>query len=394
VLSGEPDTVTTTTKEAANERGEPSVDGPWGLYSIGQSVWLDDLRRDLLDTGSLARYIQEWAVTGLTSNPSIFDAAISGTAMYDEAIAELVVTSTLSGRGLDPESLFLELAVSEVARAADLFAPVFRRTAGVDGWVSIEVSPLLAHDAASTIEQARGLHRKADRPNVFIKIPGTTAGVAAIEEAIFEGIPVNVTLLFSCEQYLAAAEAYLRGLERRAEAGLDVDVRSVASVFVSRWDKAVADKVPESLHNRLGIAVAGLCHAAYRDLMETDRWQRLANLGARPQRLLFASTSTKDPAASDVLYIEALAAPHTVVTMPEHTLQAFADHGAVRSLLSRQADRWVEVLERFSAVGIDLGRLAADLQQQGVRAFTTSWQHLMETTAHKAALTGRRGKHG
>jgi transaldolase len=355
------------------------MDGPRRLRELGQSLWLDNITRDLLAAGTLARYIEEWAVTGLTSNPTIFDLAISRTADYDEAISELAAA------GLAGETLLFELAIQDLTKAADLFKPVHRRTAGVDGWVSLEASPTLAYDAQNTVAEAVSLHRRADRPNLFIKIPGTVEGAAAIEEAIFLGVPVNVTLLFSREQYVAAAEAYMRGLERRAAAGLDPDVRSVASVFVSRWDKATAGRVPDHLQNRLGIAVAGLTYVAYRDLMESDRWQRLANLGARPQRLLFGSTGTKDPAASDVLYVEALAAPHTVDTMPEDTLRAFADHGTVEAALPRDGGGSEDALAEFSRAGIDLEKLAADLQAEGAKAFVASWEHLLETIAAKSA---------
>lgn len=355
------------------------MDGPRRLHQLGQSVWLDNITRDLLTSGTLARYIEEWAVTGLTSNPTIFDLAIGRTSAYDSAI------QALAAAGLSGDALFFELALQDLGQAADLLAPVHRKTAGVDGWVSLEASPALAYDAPSTVEQAVSLHRKAGRPNLFIKIPGTVEGAAAIEEAIFAGVPVNVTLLFSREHYLAAADAYMRGLERRVAAGLDPDVRSVASVFVSRWDRATAGKVPETLRNRLGIAVAARTYAAYRDLMDGDRWQRLANSGARPQRLLFASTGTKDPAASDVLYVEALAAPHTVDTMPEETLRAFADHGRVAAVLPRDGGAAEEVLAEFERAGVDLEELAGTLQAEGAKAFVASWEHLLSTIAEKSA---------
>lgn len=361
------------------------MNGPGRLYALGQSIWLDDLRRDLLEAGTLARYLEEWAVTGLTSNPTIFDAAISQTGAYDDALRDLVLAASSDRSRSEPEALFFELGLDEVVRVADLLVPVHRRTAGVDGWVSFEVSPLLAHDSQGTLQQAGFLHHKAARPNVMIKIPGTVEGLLAIEEATYAGIPVNVTLLFSPAHYQAAAEAYLRGLERRAESGLDLDVRSVASVFVSRWDRAVADRVPETLRNRLGLTMAGLAYAAYRELLESDRWQRLANLGARPQRLLFASTSTKDPGASDVLYMEALAAPQTVITVPEPTLRAFADHGRAEQLLSRDAEKWEEVLAAFTGAGIEVNALSGELQRQGVEAFAASWRHLLDTISQKAA---------
>ena len=301
------------------------------LHDLGQSLWLDNITRELLTSGTLKRYIDELSVTGLTSNPTIFDHAITHSSAYDEEIRRLVKL------GHSGEALFFELAMEDLTQAADIFAPIHERTAGVDGWVSLEVSPLLAHDAKSTVGEAKALHRKARRTNLFIKIPGTKEGAAAIEEAIFSGVPVNVTLLFSREHYLSAADAYMRGLERRLAAGLSPDVRSVASLFISRWDKATMEKVPADLRNKLGIAIGKQAYQAYRDLMDSDRWQRLENQGARPQRLLFASTGTKDPAASDVLYISALAAPNTVNTMPEETLLAFGDHGQVSGALARMA---------------------------------------------------------
>ena len=297
------------------------------LHSLGQSLWLDNITRDLLTSGTLRRYIDELSVTGLTSNPTIFDHAIKNSTAYDAAIRKKLA------EGKSGEQLFFELALEDITQAADLFRPIWERTEGVDGWVSLEVSPLLAHDTASTLSAAKDLHSRTGRPNVFIKIPGTQEGLPAIEEAMFAGIPVNVTLLFSREHYVAAAEAFLRGIERRIDAGLKPNVGSVASVFVSRWDGAVAGKVSESLHNQLGIAVANRCYQAYLHLLDSPRWQRVYNSGGRPQRLLWASTGTKDPKASDVLYIKALAAPFTVNTMPEGTLKALADHGEIGQML-------------------------------------------------------------
>ena len=284
------------------------------LHDLGQSLWLDNITRDLLESGTLARYIAELSVTGLTSNPTIFDHAIKGSTDYDAAIRSKLKA------GKSGEALFFELALEDITRAADLFRPVYERTRGVDGWVSLEVSPLLAHDTKTTLAVAKDLHARAGRPNLFIKIPGTKEGLPAIEEAIFAGVPVNVTLLFSREHYLAAAEAYLRGIERRIAAGLTADVGSVASLFISRWDVAVASKVPAPLVNKLGIAIGQRSYKAYCDLIASPRYLRVMNEGGRPQRLLFASTGTKDPKASDVLYVEALAAPFTVNTMPEKTL--------------------------------------------------------------------------
>jgi transaldolase len=347
------------------------------LRILGQSLWLDFITRDLLDQGALQRYIDELWVTGLTSNPTIFDRAISRSPAYDKSIRRL------RDRGDSGETLLFALVIEDLTRAADLFRPVYDRTAGVDGFVSLEVSPELAYDTEQTVRQARNLHAEAERPNLFIKIPGTREGVPAIEAAVFAGVPVNVTLLFSREQYLAAADAYLRALERRVNAGLSPDVRSVASLFVSRWDKAVMDRVPEPLRNRLGIAVGRQMYRAYRDLLESDRWQRLANQGARPQRLLFASTGTKDPDASDVLYIEALAAPQTINTMPEETLLAFADHGRVNGTLPRDGGDADRELAEFAAAGIDLAALADRLQTEGARAFVDSWRDLLGSLESK-----------
>src|SRR5262245_26546794 len=353
------------------------------LHDLGQSLWLDNITRDLLQTGTLKRYVDELSVTGLTSNPTIFDHAIKNSPAYDTAIREKVE------QGKGGEELFFELALEDVTRAADLFRPIWERTRGVDGWVSLEVSPLLAHDTASTLAAAKALHARALRPNLFIKIPGTREGVPAIEEAIFAGIPVNVTLLFSPEQYVAVAEAFLRGIERRVAAGLSPEVGSVASVFISRWDGAVKDRVPEALRNHLGIAVAQQTYKAYRTLLGSPRWQRAFNLGARPQRLLWASTGTKDPGASDVLYVKALAAPFTVNTMPEGTLKAIADHGSIGGLLTPDGGDSDAVLARFASAGVDVAALATQLQDEGAKAFVNSWRELMAVIAGKSAALGK-----
>jgi transaldolase len=343
------------------------------LHDLGQSLWLDNISRPMLADGTLRRYVDELSVTGLTSNPTIFDKAISGSDAYDEQIAE-------AGPGAaSTEELFFELAIADLRDAAELFAPVHEETGGVDGWASLEVSPLLADETEATIEQAAKLRRQAERDNLFVKIPGTEAGRPAIEESIFNGVPINVTLLFSVGQYLGAAEAYMRGLERRLEAGLDPDVASVASIFLSRWDVAVADSVPDELRNRLGIAIGTRAYRAYRELLRSERWRRLAEQGARPQRLLFASTGTKDPHASDVLYIEALGAPDTINTMPEPTLLAFADHGAVGEPLPEDGGDSEAVLAEFADAGVDLDGLAARLQEEGKRAFDKSWGEMLET---------------
>jgi transaldolase len=352
------------------------------LHEMGQSLWLDNITRGLLTSGTLCRYIQELSVTGLTSNPTIFDHAIKNSHDYDDAIRQKVK------EGKSGEALFFELALEDLRQAADLFRPIHNLTNGVDGWVSLEVSPLLAHDTSSTLAAAKALHARAERQNLFIKIPGTEEGLPAIEEAIFAGVPINVTLLFSRAQYVAAAEAYLRGIERRITAGLNPHVGSVASLFVSRWDVAVADKVPEALRNQLGIAIAEQTYEAYRSLLDSARWQRIFNAGARPQRLLWASTGTKDPKASDILYIHALAAPLTVNTMPEATLKAFADHGDVGETLPPRAHYADEVLAKFAKAGIDVDALAARLQEEGAGSFAKSWNELMECIASKRkALT-------
>jgi len=352
------------------------------LHDLGQSLWLDNITRALLTSGTLSRYIKELAVTGLTSNPTIFDQAISGAGAYDEAIREKAL------EGKTGEALFFELALEDLTRAADLFRPVFDATAGIDGWVSLEVSPLLADDTAGTVKAAAELHARAQRPNLFIKIPGTGAGLPAIEESIFAGVPVNVTLLFSREHYLAAAAAYMRGIERRIAAGRDPRVASVASIFVSRWDVAVKDKVSDEFRNRLGIAIAMRTDQAYRELLASKRWLKLAAAGARPQRLLWASTGTKDPAAPDVLYVEALAAPDTINTMPEKTLLAFAEHGKVNKVLPAEEGYAEAVIAEFTREGVNDEALAALLQRQGTAAFAESWRNLIARIAAKSvALT-------
>ncbi len=349
------------------------------LHEIGQSLWLDNITRGILDDETLQRYISDLSVTGLTSNPTIFDHAIRNGACYDEAIR------AKAAQGRSGESLFFELAIEDLQRAADLFRPVHDRTDGADGWVSLEVSPLLANDAAGTIRAAAALHAAADRPNLFIKIPGTPEGVHAIEESIFAGVAVNVTLLFSAAQYRAAAAAYLRGIERRIIAGRDPRIGSVASIFVSRWDVAVKDTVPAALRNRLGIAIARDTYRAYREVLASPRWRTIAAHGARPQRLLWASTGTKDPAASDTLYVEALAAPDTINTMPEKTLLAFADHGRLDGQLPPDGGDADTVRAEFTRHGVDPAALATRLQQEGATAFDASWQDLLECLAAKRA---------
>ena len=353
------------------------------LHKLGQRLWLDDITRDLLVRGALQCYVREFALSGLTSNPAIFDHAISNTNLYDGAIRD----ATEQGRS--GESLFLDLALEDLIAAADLFRPIHDATAGVDGWVSLEVSPLLADDTAASVRATVRLYARAGRPNLFIKIPGTRAGVSAIEEAIFAGVPVNVTLLFSREQYAAAAEAYMRGVERRISAGLDPQVDSVASIFVSRWDVAVKGAVPPALHNRLGIAVAKRAYKACRELLLSPRWRKLAAAGARPQRLLWASTGSKDPQASDTLNIEALAAPDTINTMPAKTLLAFADHGELRGELPETGGDAEATLAEFARASVDNAALAQRLQREGGQAFDRSWASLMECIAAKAHAPGK-----
>jgi transaldolase len=350
------------------------------LRQLGQSIWLDNITREMLDSGQLERYINDYSVTGLTSNPSIFDKAIAAGG-YDDAIREK------AEKGLDREQLFFELAIEDLRRAADLFRPIHDRTDGIDGWVSLEVSPLLAYDTQTTVKVAKELHQRADRPNLFIKIPGTPEGLPAIEEAIASGVPVNVTLLFSEDHYVAAAEAYMHGVERRIADGLDPAVASVASIFMSRWDVGVKDQVPAGLRNRLAVAVGAQAYRAYRELLDSDRWQRLENQGARPQRLLFASTSTKDPDAPDTLYAQAFAAPNTIDTMPEPTLLALYDHGHIGDPLAADGGDSAATLKAFEAAGVDLDGLAAKLQTDGAEGFVNSWNDLMaHIDAQTAAL--------
>ena len=355
------------------------------LQDLGQSLWLDNITREILDDGTLRRYIDEFSITGLTSNPTIFKQAIENTNAYDDDIREK------SGAGQSGETLFMELALDDLRRASDMFRPAFDSSAGVDGWVSMEISPLLATDTAGSIEAASRVHQQGHRPNLFVKIPGTPAGIPAIEESIFAGVPINVTLLFSCEQYLAAAEAYLRGIERRVAVGLDPGVSSAASLFVSRWDKAVSGSVPAELQNRLGIAIAARTYRAYRELLASPRWRKLATAGARSQRLLWASTGTKDPEAPETLYIEALAAPDTIATIPEKTLRAFAERGKLKGVLAADGGDADAVLARFGSTGVDVDSLATQLQRDGVQAFAKSWAELLQCIASKSTALAATG---
>ena len=349
------------------------------LHDLGQSIWLDNITRDLLKSGTLKRYIDEFSVSGLTSNPTIFDHAIKDSSAYDASIRDEMA------QGKSGEALFFDMALADITQAADLFRPLHNRTNTVDGWVSLEVSPVLAHDTTSTLREANDLFARAARPNMFIKIPGTKEGLPAVEEAIFAGVPVNVTLLFSREQYLAAANAFVRGIERRLDAGLNPNVGSVASVFVSRWDVAVMSTVPDALRDQLGIAIAKRIYKAYRNLLGSPRWQRVYNAGARPQRLLWASTGTKDPKASDILYIKALAAPFTVNTMPEGTLKALAEHTSLGPQLPADGGDCEEILAKFAKAGIDVDALATQLQEEGARSFVNSWNDLMGVITSKCA---------
>jgi transaldolase len=358
---------------------EVSMNPTYVLSRAGQSLWLDNLTRELLTGGTLARYIADLSIAGLTSNPTIFHHAIKDGAAYDASILARLKA------GISGEKLFFEIALEDITRAADLFRPVHERTAGVDGWVSLEVSPRLAHDTQATLRQVQDLHARAGRPNLFIKIPGTAEGLPAIEQAIFAGVPINVTLLFSPEQYRAAAEAWLRGVERRIEANLNPDVPSVASIFLSRWDVAVAGKVPSALTNTLGIAIGQQAFRAYSQLLESSRWRRAFNAGARPQRLLFASTGTKDPDAPDILYVKALVAPLTINTMPEGTLEAFADHGELGPELRADGGDSERVLNQFRSAGSDLDALATRLQEDGAASFVKSWNELLGVIESKCS---------
>jgi transaldolase len=349
------------------------------LHELGQSLWLDNITRELLDSGTLSGFVNDLSVTGLTSNPTIFDHAITHSAKYDDDIRRLL------SNGVSGEALFFELALTDLARAADLFLPVHRRTGGVDGWVSLEVSPKLARDTAGTVAQVKRLHDQGNKPNLFIKIPGNIEGLPAIEDSIFAGVAINVTLLFSRADYLATADAYMNALERRVKAGLPLDVSSVASVFISRWDRAVINKVPEALRDRLGIAIGQQTYKAYRDVLDSDRWQRLANLGARPQRLLFASTSMKDPKAPDTLYVTTLAAPNTINTMPEATLRALAEHGEVGPVLARDGGDCEQIIAAHARAGIDVDALATQLEVDGAKSFVDSWQDLLGAIDKKSS---------
>jgi transaldolase len=353
------------------------------LHDLGQSLWLDNITRAMLDNGEIQRYIDTYSVRGLTSNPSIFDKAIAS-GDYDEDMRSLATNDTTS------EEVFFQLAIADLQRAADLFAPLHQRTDGVDGWVSLEVSPLFAYDTDKTIEAAAAIHARAERSNLFVKIPGTPPGLRAIEESIAAGIAVNVTLLFDADQYLAAADAYLKGIERRITTGLNPAVACVASVFISRWDAAVATLVPPELTNRLGLAVGLETYRAYRELLASERMQRIHNAGGRAQRLLWASTKTKDPDASDTLYVEGLASPFTINTMPDATLEAFYDHGRVTASIPVDGGDYKSQLAEFARAGVDRSNLAHQLQDEGATAFTTSWNELLAKIGTQLSGSARR----
>jgi len=352
--------------------------GTQALHDLGQSLWLDNITRGLLTSGTLKKYIRDLSITGLTSNPTIFDNAIKDTNFYDAAIHQKAAAGQIG------EELFYELALADLTRAAKLFRPIHDATLGVDGWVSLEISPLLADDTVGSMVAAAQLHESASSSNLFIKIPGTAAGLPAIEESIFHGIPVNVTLLFSREQYVAAAESYMRGIERRIAAGLDPKVASVASIFISRWDVAVQDKVPEHLRNRLGLAIARRTYKSYCELLSSTRWKELSDAGAQIQRLLWASTGTKDPKASDTLYVESLAAPNTINTMPEKTLHAFAKHGRVKEVMPLDGGDTEEMLNAFEYEGVNVAELAIKLQREGAQSFAKSWKEMLDCLANKS----------
>ncbi len=349
------------------------------LHDLGQSLWIDNISRETLNDGSLAKLISDYSVTGLTSNPTIFEKAMGQGDAYDDAIARM------AREGRATEDLFFALAVDDLQHAADLFLPAHEASGGVDGWVSLEVSPLLVDDTRGTIQAAASLHAQAARKNLFIKIPGTPEGLPAIEEAIYQGIPVNVTLLFSREQYLAAAEAYMKGIERRLNDGKSPLVESVASLFVSRWDTGAKDTLSDPLQNKLGIAIAMRTYKAYRDLLASERWKRLAAAGAHPQRLLWASTGTKDPKVPESLYVEALAAPDTVNTMPEKTLKAFARDGHVGDPMPVDGGYAEQTLDEIRREGVDIDALATRLQQEGGDSFKKSWNSLIGGLEEKVA---------
>jgi transaldolase len=354
------------------------------LSMTGQSIWLDNITRKLLDSGQLSQWIRDLSVVGLTSNPSIFEKAVTGSSDYDGQV------SSLAAKGLSAEQIFFDCAISDLTRACDLFRSVHERTGGIDGWVSLEVSPLLANDTKATLAQARELHAKAGRPNLYIKVPGTPEGIPAIEELTFAGISVNVTLLFAPQHCRAAAEAYMRGLERRAAAKLPLGaVSGVASLFVSRWDRKTAPKLPANLKNTVGVAVCRKCYSEYCELYSSDRWLALEAAGARPQRLLFASTSTKDPTLSPTLYVQSLAAPRTVNTMPEETLLAVSRGMDLPTVLAPSDCSWRTSLDAVTKAGIDLDRCAEELQIEGRDAFDKSWKELIGAIEGKTEALAR-----
>jgi transaldolase len=349
------------------------------LHALGQSLWLDSISRLMLRSGALARYVSELAVTGLTSNPTILGHAMAAGSDYDHSLARLVDAGVT-----DAQDLVYSLALEDLAEAAALFRPAWERTAGVDGYVSLEVPPDVAYDAQATIALARRLHDQAGFPNLLVKIPGTPPGLTAMEETITAGIGVNVTLLFSDTHYLRTADAYLRALERRRAAGLDLNVPSVASVFISRWDAAADPLLPPALHGRLGLAMAQKTYSSHLQLLSDKRWQTLAEAGARPQRVLWASTSTKDPDLPDSYYLGRLAAPDTIDTVPEKTLLAFADHGDPDQRLAPDYAAAERTISAIADAGVDVDILAERLQRQGAGAFGADWAALLDAMREKA----------
>jgi transaldolase len=357
------------------------------LSAHGVSVWVDSLSREMLETGHLKRLMDEDAVVGVTSNPTIFQKALSTGEWYDEQLREELE------RTEDTKEVFFALAVEDIKRACDLMRPVWERTNGVDGYVSIEVDPDLAYERDESYEQAKDLSERVDRPNVYVKIPATVPGLGAIEDSIAAGRSINITLIFSLERHAAVAEAFVRGLERLVEAGGDpTHVASVASFFVSRVDteadRRLAEVGREDLQGRLAVANAKLAYEQYLEVFSGPRWEALAAAGARPQRCLWASTSTKNPAYRDVLYVEELIGPDTVNTMPFETIDAFQDHGVVRETLTEGVDEARALLQELEAAGIEYDDVTETLEREGVQKFSDSFASLLEgIDAKRAALT-------
>jgi transaldolase len=363
-----------------NSEGPTTVNPARQLHEAGQSLWLDSINRAMLGSGDLARYVDQLAVTGLTSNPTILGHAMAASHDYEGSLRALLAQG-VSG----PQDLVYAAAFEDLGQAANLFRPAWQASGGEDGYVSVEVPPDLAYDAPATVALARHLHAMAGFPNLLVKVPGTPQGLTVLEELVDAGIGVNVTLLFSDTHYLRTAEAYMRALERRLARGEDLAVPSVASVFVSRWDKAADSLLPKPLHGRLGVAMAQKVYSSYQSLLASDRWRDLEAGGARPQRVLWASTSAKDPALPDTYYVEKLASPGTINTMPEKTLIAFADHGTVGEMLRDDYASGEETVAEVAAKGVDVDALGESLQRQGARAFSADWSALLDAIAAKAS---------